>query len=79
MSGQIHWDIISKQHVYLFSGTMGAEFAFMDEHDRPHQANIVNKLLLSEEITCMEWPAFSPDLDPIDHVWDLLGRRAPAC
>lgn len=22
----------------------------------------------------MEWPARSPDLNPIEHVWDMMGR-----
>ncbi|GFU44457.1 hypothetical protein TNCV_1505861 [Trichonephila clavipes] len=26
----------------------------------------------------MDWPARSPDLNPIDHVWDFLGRRLAA-
>jgi len=23
----------------------------------------------------MEWPASSPDINPIEHVWDMLGKR----
>ncbi|GFV23278.1 hypothetical protein TNCV_4779921 [Trichonephila clavipes] len=23
----------------------------------------------------LPWPAYSPDMSPIDHFWDLVGRR----
>ncbi|GFX76182.1 transposable element Tcb1 transposase [Trichonephila clavipes] len=58
---------------------MGAEFLFMDDNARPHRANIVDECLQSEDITCMDWPEYSPDLKPIEHVWDMLGRRIAAC
>ncbi|GFT25318.1 transposable element Tcb1 transposase [Trichonephila clavipes] len=54
---------------------MGAEFLFMDDNARPHRANIVDECLQSEDITRLDWPAYSPDMNPIEHVWDMLGRR----
>ncbi|GFT71939.1 nucleolar protein 56 [Trichonephila clavipes] len=46
---------------------MGAEFLFMDDNARPHRANIVDECLQSEDITRTDWPAYSPDLNPIEH------------
>ncbi|GFX73669.1 transposable element Tcb1 transposase [Trichonephila clavipes] len=72
--GHIYQDVILEQHVRLFLGTMGAEFLFMDHNARPHRANIVDECLLSEDFTRMDWLAYSLDLNPIEHVWDMLGR-----
>ncbi|GFX61367.1 transposable element Tcb2 transposase [Trichonephila clavipes] len=74
MTGHICRDIILEQHVRLFRGAMGAEFLFMDDNARPHRANFVDECLQSENITHMDWTANSPDLNPIEHVWDMLGR-----
>ncbi|GFT66809.1 transposable element Tcb1 transposase [Trichonephila clavipes] len=73
----IYWDGIVEQ-VCLFRGAMGAEFLFMDDNARPHRAKIVDECLQSEDITRMDWLAYSPDLNPIEHVWDMLGRRIVA-
>ncbi|GFW16632.1 DDE_3 domain-containing protein [Trichonephila clavipes] len=74
MTGHIYRDVIPEQHVRLFRGALGAEFLFMDDNARPHRANIVDECLQSEDITRMNWPAYPLDLNPIEHVWDILGR-----
>ncbi|GFX43610.1 DDE_3 domain-containing protein [Trichonephila clavipes] len=62
MTGHIYRDVILEQHVRLFRGAMGADFLFMDDNARPHRVNIVDECLQSEDITRMNWPAYTPDL-----------------
>ncbi|GFS72584.1 transposable element Tcb2 transposase [Trichonephila clavipes] len=38
----------------------------------------VEELLESEDITRMDWSAYSLYLNPIEHVWDALGRHFAA-
>ncbi|GFV25006.1 transposable element Tcb1 transposase [Trichonephila clavipes] len=67
-TGHIYRDVILEQHVHSFRGAMGAELLFMGDNARPHGENIVYECLQSEDITRMDWPAYSPDLNPIEHV-----------
>ncbi|GFT74699.1 transposable element Tcb2 transposase [Trichonephila clavipes] len=74
MAGHICRDVILEQHVRSFRGAMGAEFLLMDDNTRPPRADIVDTCLQTEDITRMNWPAYLPNLNPIEHVWDMLDR-----
>jgi transposase len=50
----------------------------MDDNARPHRSRAVIAYLQSEVVTFVPWPAMSPDLNLIEHIWDMLGRRMQA-
>ncbi|ROL41031.1 Transposable element Tcb2 transposase [Anabarilius grahami] len=45
------------------------------ENARPHVARICTQFLEAENIPVLAWPAYSPDMSPIEHVWDALDWR----
>ena len=51
---------------------------YMDDNTRPHLSRAVAAYFQSEAVTAVPWPAMSPDLNPIKHIWDMVGRRIHA-
>ncbi|GFT29690.1 transposable element Tcb1 transposase [Trichonephila clavipes] len=67
-------DEVLEPIVRLNAGAVGPSFVLMDDNACPHRADIIDEYLESEGIARMACPAYSLDLNPIENLWDALGR-----
>jgi transposase len=48
------------------------EMSFMQDNAPIHTARIIKKFFEENGISTIDWPPYSPDLNPIEHAWAKL-------
>ncbi len=68
--------VLSAQIVPYFQQHPNA--IFMHDNARPHVAGVCQAYLQQHNVNVLDWPPYSPDMNPIEHLWDHLDRKVRA-
>lgn len=59
--------------IRLFWGTVGPKYILMNYNARPHGVALVDEFLENKYLNRTPWSAYSPDLNPIEHISATAG------
>ncbi|CAH1991692.1 unnamed protein product [Acanthoscelides obtectus] len=74
MNAQRYIHEVLEPHLLPYLDTL-ADPTFQQDNARPHVARVTIDFFQHNDVTLLPWPPRSPDLSPIEHVWDMMGRR----
>ena len=57
--------------------SMPRGWIFQQDNATCHTSRLVKQWFNDENVTVMNWPAPSPDLNPLENLWDYLHKKNP--
>ena len=63
-------NVIQPEVLSFLQGILGS--IFQQDNPRPHVAKTVRDFCSAQHTKLLPWPAYSPNMSPTEHMWDLI-------
>ena len=75
INAKVYVDMLEQDFFSKWENDLPQNFIFMQDNAPPHSAHYTCAYLSEKKVKVLEWPPYSPDLNPIENVWAIMSNH----